>query len=89
MRFEAHEPESDPSPEAKGRRLDINSPKKMIFTRQGGLTRDPIYQGIMYLLGLLLPSGGIRRMSYAYSYNFIDGTTTRDRDTLAGYGEDI
>jgi hypothetical protein len=35
--------------------LDIDPPRKMIRTSAGGLIRDPIYQGKMYLRGLLLP----------------------------------
>ncbi|KAH9875419.1 hypothetical protein J1614_004911 [Plenodomus biglobosus] len=68
--------------------LDINPPKKMIRTIEGDLIRDPIYQSKMYLHGLLLPSGGIKGNNYAYGYNFIRGSTTRDRDSLAGSGQE-
>jgi hypothetical protein len=68
--------------------LDIDPPKKMVQTPHGDLILDPRYQGQMYLCGLLLPSGGMSGKPYAYEYNFVDGTTTRDRDTLAGSGEE-
>lgn len=68
--------------------LDINTPTKMINTPHGDLIRDPIYQGNMYLRGLLLPNGGTSGKPYTYGYNFVDGSTTRDRDTLAGSGEE-
>ena len=68
--------------------LDVNPPKKMIHTPHGDLIRDPTYQGKMFLRGLLLPSGGMSGKRYMYGYNFVDGTTTRDRDTLAGSGEE-
>jgi hypothetical protein len=68
--------------------LDISPPKKIIRTPTGNLIRDPIYQGKMYLRGLLLPSGGMSGKQYAYGYDFVDGSTTRDRDTLAGSGEE-
>ena len=68
--------------------LDINPPRKMIRTSQGDLIRDPIYQERLYLRGLLLPSGGTSGKGYAYGYNFIDGSTTRDRDSLKHPGEE-
>lgn len=68
--------------------LDINPPKKMIRTIEGDLIRDPSYQSKMYLHGLLLPSGGIKGNNYAYGYNFIQGSTTRDRDSLVGSGKE-
>ncbi|RAR04343.1 hypothetical protein DDE82_004547 [Stemphylium lycopersici] len=64
--------------------LDIDPPKDMIRTRQGDLIRDPKYQASMYLRGLLLPSGGVSGKNYQYGYNFIDGTTSSDRDMLVG-----
>jgi hypothetical protein len=68
--------------------LDIDPPKNMIRTPQGNLIRDPTYKGMMYLRGLLLPSGGMSGKQYTYGYDFVDGSTTRDRDTLAGSGEE-
>jgi hypothetical protein len=68
--------------------LDIDPPSNMIRTPQGNLIRDPRYQGMMYLRGLLLPSGGMSGKPYTYGYDYVDGSTTRDRDTLAGSGEE-
>ena len=68
--------------------LDINPPKKMIRTPRGDLIRDPTYQNLMFLHNLKLPSGGKKGKSYAYGYNFVDGTTNRDRETLDGAGEE-
>ncbi|KAF2131165.1 hypothetical protein P153DRAFT_395549 [Dothidotthia symphoricarpi CBS 119687] len=68
--------------------LDIDPPKKMVRTIQGDLIRDPIYQGQMYLHGLLLPSGGMSGRPYGYGYNFVKGHTTRDRESLSGSGEE-
>jgi hypothetical protein len=68
--------------------LDVDPPSKMIRTPQGSLIRDSTYQGMMYLRGLLLPSGGMSGKQYTYGYDFVDGSTTRDRDTLAGSGEE-
>jgi len=67
--------------------LDVDPPAKMVCTEKGDLIVDPRYQGKMYLCGLQLPSGGTSDKPYAYGYNFVDGTTTRDRDSLAGAGE--
>jgi hypothetical protein len=68
--------------------LDFDPPKKIVRTAQGDLIRDPTYQGSMYLRGLLLPRGGTSGKSYAYGYNFVDGRTSRDRDTLSGSREE-
>lgn len=68
--------------------LDINTPHQIIRTAQGDLIRDPSYQGQMYLKGLLLPSGGTSGHSYEKGYNFNDGNTTRERDSIAGSGEE-
>jgi hypothetical protein len=68
--------------------LDVNTPTKMIRTIAGNLIRDPTHQGKMYLRGLLLPNGGMSGKQYAYGYDFVDGSTTRDRDALAGPGEE-
>jgi hypothetical protein len=68
--------------------LHINPPANIIRTKHGDLIRDPEYQGRMYLRGLLLPGGGVSGKPYAYGYNFVDGTTTRDRDALTVSGEE-
>jgi hypothetical protein len=68
--------------------LDIDPPEKLVHTAHGDLIRDLRYQGQMFLCGLLLPSGGTSGKPYVYGYNFTDGSTTRDRNTLAGAGEE-
>jgi hypothetical protein len=68
--------------------LDVDPPKKMIRTFSGDLIRDPNHQGNMYLRGLLLPSCGMSGKQYAYGYDFAYGSTTRDREALAGPGEE-
>ncbi|KAF1944274.1 hypothetical protein EJ02DRAFT_510403 [Clathrospora elynae] len=69
--------------------LDIIPPATIVHVSQGGLIRDLIYKARMYLLGLRLPSGGTRGKDYIYGYNFNDGSTTRDRNSLARSGEEI
>jgi hypothetical protein len=68
--------------------LHINPSANIIRTKHGDLVGDPEYQGRMYLRGLLLPGGGVSGKPYAYGYNFVDGTTTRDRDALTVPGEE-
>ena len=68
--------------------LDINPPKDLIRTVHGDLIRDPGYKGRMYLRGLRLPSGGTNGRNYEYGYNFVEGSTSSDRDALSGIGEE-
>jgi hypothetical protein len=68
--------------------LDINPPDNIIRTSEGDFIRDPVYQGSMYFRGWLLPSGGTSGHSYEKGYNFKNGGTTRDHDSLAGSGEE-
>ncbi|KAI8934992.1 hypothetical protein NX059_008658 [Plenodomus lindquistii] len=68
--------------------LDIDPPVNMVSTSKGDLIRDPLYRSKIYLHGLLLPSGGIKGPNYAYGYNLKEGHTNRDRDSLAGAGEE-
>ncbi|KAI4666318.1 uncharacterized protein J4E79_002355 [Alternaria viburni] len=68
--------------------LDIDPPQNIIHTSHGDLIRDPKYRGHMYLRGLLLPRGGTRGNNYKYGYNFVEGSTSSDRDALTGGGEE-
>ena len=68
--------------------LDINPPRKVIRTSKGWLIRDPTYQGLLYLQGLIFPRGGMCPKLYQYGYNFLAGKTTRDRTSLSSPEEE-
>lgn len=68
--------------------LDIKPPTAMIKTSKGYLIREPSYSGQLYLQGLLFPSGATIPQPYQFGYNFLTGSTTRDRTSLAGSNEE-
>jgi hypothetical protein len=68
--------------------LDINPPNSIVKTRFGDLILDPAYKGKFYLQGLLLPSGSTSGKEHRYGYNFIQGSTSRDRDSLSKPGQE-
>lgn len=68
--------------------LDLNPPASIQSTPHGDLIDDEAYTGQLYLRGLLLPNSRKSTRQYTYSYNFIQGSTGRDRDSLLNAGQE-
>ncbi|KAG9185765.1 beta-glucosidase [Alternaria panax] len=68
--------------------IDINSLKDIFHTIYGNLIYDPEYRGHMHLCGLLLSRSGTKGDKYVRGYNFVDGSTSSDRDALTGVDEE-
>jgi hypothetical protein len=68
--------------------LDIDAPPNKVTTDIGTLILDPAYKNKFYLQGLLLPSGSMSGREHQYGYNFFEGSTTRDRDSLSSPGQE-
>jgi len=70
--------------------IDIEAPDpKLVYrTSSGDLIIDPQYSGKLYLQGLLLPHGSTTGKPLRYAYNFLEGKTGRDRESLAGSGQE-
>lgn len=68
--------------------LEIKPPKSMVKTKFGDLILDPEFRDKFYLQGLLLPSGSMSGKKHRYGYNFVEGSTTRDRDSLSRPGQE-
>ena len=62
--------------------IDINIPTSIIRTPYGDLILDPQHKNKTYLQGLLLPHSSSSGKTYEYGYNFAEGRTDRDRESL-------
>ncbi|OCL08624.1 hypothetical protein AOQ84DRAFT_388718 [Glonium stellatum] len=62
--------------------IDINTPTPITRTPYGDLILNPQHKNKTYLRGLLLPHSSSSGKAFEYGYNFAEGRTGRDRESL-------
>ncbi|KAF2497545.1 hypothetical protein BU16DRAFT_606081 [Lophium mytilinum] len=63
--------------------IDVSPPSEKIRTSHGDLILDPKFENKTYLKGLLLLNPSASGKKFRFGYNFLNGTTGRDRANLA------